>query len=133
MDKVKKKNLRGILFRHLDGISLCSTVSALHKKGVTKYILEHPSFTIQDILSDFDSNTGYLNVALRLLASQGWLEREIIQDSKNINFQLTQKGKTSLPLAYHYDTFYHFFPILINMDKYLFNPSFFKMTLNFSD
>ena len=123
MDREKKKYLRGILFRHLDGISLCSTISALHSKDVTEHILENPSFTIQQLLSKFECNAGYFNVSLRLLASQGWLERNIINDGKNIEFQLTEKGNQCLSLAHHYKPFCQFITTLINFDRYLFDPN----------
>ena len=87
MDKEKKKFLRSILFRHLDGIALCGPISALNKNGVTRFIQSDPSFSIQDILNNFECNSGYLNVTLRLLASQGWLTYNIIADgTKNLDF-----------------------------------------------
>ena len=123
MDRERKKYLRGILFRHLDGIALCSTISTLHNKGVAEHILDNPSFTIQQLLNEFKCNAGYLNVSLRLIASQGWLERKIVQDGENIKFQLTDKGQEFLSLLYHYDSFCQFIPVLINLDRYLFDPS----------
>ena len=82
MDREKKKYLRGILFRHLDGITLCSVISTLHNKKITQFILDHPTFTIKEILIEFECNAGYMNVALRLLCSQGWLEQNIIDDGR---------------------------------------------------
>ena len=123
MDRERKKYLRGILFRHLDGIALCSTISTLHNKGVAEHILDNPSFTFHKLLNKFECNAGYLNVSLRLMASQGWLERNIIQDGENIEFQLTDIGQEFLSLAYHYNPFYQFIPILINLDSNLFDPN----------
>ena len=123
MDREIKKYLRGILFRHLDGIALSSTISALHKKNIIQYITDHPAFTIQQLLNKFECNAGYFNVSLRLLASQGWLERNIIHDGENIEFQLTEKGQECLSLAHHYDSFCQFIPILIHLDRYLFDPN----------
>ena len=123
MDRERKKYLRGILFRHLDGIALSSTISALHKKNIIQYITDHPAFTIQQLLNEFECNAGYFNVSLRLLASQGWLERNIIHDGENIEFQLTEKGQECFSLAHHYDSFCQFIPILINLDRYLFDSN----------
>ena len=123
MNRERKKHLRGILFRHLDGIALCSAISALHKNKITKYITNHPSFTIQQLLNAFECNAGYLNVSLRLLASQGWLEQDIIDDGSNIQYKLTEKGEQCFPLANYYDDFSKFIPILINIDRYLFDPN----------
>ena len=105
MDREEKKALRGILFRHLDGIAVGPTVSAMHKGGISAYILKYPHFSFQELSSKFETNAGYLNVALRLLASQGWLQREILKDGEEIDFKLTDKGKTALLLANHYSLF----------------------------
>jgi len=122
MTKDRKKQLRGILFQHLDGITLCSTIATLFNNGITQFILENKTFTIQDILSKYECNAGYMNVALRLLASQGWLKRNIIQDGEDIEFHLTEKGVKGLAHAHYYDRFYTFIPFLIDIDKYLFDP-----------
>ena len=123
MNRERKKHLRGILFRHLDGIALCSTISALHKKRISQYITNHFSFTIKEILKEFECNAGYLNVSLRLISSQGWLEQDIIDDGNNIQYQLTEKGKQCFQLAHHYNDFSKCIPILINIDRYLFDPN----------
>ena len=79
MNREEKKALRSILFRHLDGIAVCPTVCALHEGGISEYILKHPHFSLQTLSKEFETNAGYLNVALRLLTSQGWMQREIIR------------------------------------------------------
>ena len=121
MDQEEKKILRGILFRHLDGIAVGPTVSAMHKGGISAYILKYPHFSFQDLSSKFETNAGYLNVALRLLASQGWLQREILKDGEEIDFKLTDKGRTALALAHHYNLFCQYIPTLIKIDHYLFD------------
>ncbi|SVE37080.1 uncharacterized protein METZ01_LOCUS489934, partial [marine metagenome] len=57
----------------------------------------------------------------RLLASQGWLQREILKDGEEIDFKLTDKGRTALALAHHYDLFCQYIPTLIKIDHYLFD------------
>ena len=71
MDKERKKQLRGILFQHLDGITFCSTIATFFNKGITEFILENKTFSIQEILSKYECNAGYLNVALRLWLLRG--------------------------------------------------------------
>ena len=93
MDREEKKRLRGILFRHLDGIAMTSTVKALNKIGIIKFILEHPTFHFIEINSAFKTNDGYLNVALRILASQGWIKRDILMDGQDLMFSITEKGQ----------------------------------------
>jgi hypothetical protein len=122
MNKERRKQLRGILFQHLDGITLCSTIATFYNKGVAEFILKNKTFSIQEILSKYECNAGYMNVSLRLLASQGWLKRSIIQDGEDIEFELTDRGNIGLSHAAHYDAFNKFIPYLINIDKYLFDP-----------
>ena len=40
MDKSTTTQLRGNLFRHLDGIAITSTMAALHNKGIITFIME---------------------------------------------------------------------------------------------
>ena len=121
MNKDEKKQLRGILFRHLDGIAIGPTIAALYKKGICAYIQGNSHFTFQNITKEFKVNEGYLNVGLRLLASQGWLDRVIIKDGKDIDFNITEKGKKVFPLFSKYVDFFSFMPASINLDPYLFN------------
>ena len=121
MNREEKKALRNILFRHLDGIAVCPTVSALHEGGISEYILKHPHFSFQKLSKEFEINAGYLNVALRLLASQGWMQRKILTDGEEIDFKLTDKGKVALSLSHHYAHFCQYIPVLVNIDQHLFN------------
>ena len=91
MDRLEKKRLRSTLFCHLDGIAMAPTVSTLHHGGIIEYILKYPHFSFQELSREFEFNGGYLNVSLRLLASQGWLERKILKDGEEIDFKLTEK------------------------------------------
>ena len=123
MNREKKMELRSKLFRHLDGITIAPTVSALHAGGITNFIQDHPQFTFQELHEKFDTNSGYLNVALRLLSSQGWLIRNILLDGEEIEFELTNKGREALLLTPIYNSFCDFIPILVKMDRYLFDPN----------
>lgn len=131
MNREKKKILRALLFRHLDGIAVCPTVSALQLGGINEFMIKHTHFTFQELLNKFKTNGGYLNVALRLLASQGWLQREIIKDGEEINFKLTNKGGIILHQAEYYVEFCQHLPILINIDQHLFNSNIPKIKTDF--
>ncbi|MBF0597540.1 class I SAM-dependent methyltransferase [Faecalibacter rhinopitheci] len=76
-----KKFLRSLIFRHLDGIVTAPVLSALAKKGVLQYIVENKKVTLQQLSNQFQTNEGYLNVALRVLASQNMLNYKL--DSSN--------------------------------------------------
>ena len=84
MDREKKVQLRSELFRHLDGIVTIPTAYLLHTSGILNYILSKKSTSIDIIAKEFSANDGYLNVALRVLASQGWLEHKTSGDEITI-------------------------------------------------
>ena len=54
----EKKYLRGILFRHLDGIAISPTIAALENNGINKFILENLNFNFRDLTSSFKNNPG---------------------------------------------------------------------------
>ncbi len=102
MDKNKASELRGRLFRHLDGIAITSTVSSLHQRGIIEFICEKNNFSIEDIFQNFPSNHGYMNVALRLLSAQGWLQREVDERNEHIHFEITTTGTEVFKFAHIY-------------------------------
>ncbi len=85
MDRQKKVKLRSELFRHLDGIVTIPTVYLLHSKGILDFLRSERNTTLKSIASNFSANEGYLNVALRVLASQGWLLHETVGDTISIS------------------------------------------------
>lgn len=93
-----KSELRGILFRHLDGIVTVPSAYSLHKKGVLDYILQQQNVSLRELTEKFKANEGYLNVALRVLASQGWLTQHIDNQKDEITFGLTGKSATAFSL-----------------------------------
>ncbi len=74
MTRAEKSALRGTIFRHLDGLATAPTAYALLEKGVLDHLLQRGSVELDDLTARFRANDGYLNVALRILASQGWLD-----------------------------------------------------------
>lgn len=95
--------LRSILFRHLDGITTIPVAFTLHKKGVLQYMLENKKVTLSELTEKFEANEGYLNVALRVLASQGWLTQQIDHQSNTITFETNAKSKTAFSLVPLYE------------------------------
>lgn len=93
-----KNELRGILFRHLDGIVTVPTAYSLYKKGVLDYILQEQKATLQELRERFKANEGYLNVALRVLSSQGWLIQNIDNQSDVITYSVTDKSEIAFSL-----------------------------------
>ncbi|SMD32716.1 hypothetical protein SAMN04488029_1067 [Reichenbachiella faecimaris] len=91
--KNEQAQLRAILFRHLDGIGTAPTAYALHEKGVLDYLLDIKSSTLDELTKHFSANEGYLNVALRILCSQGWLLQTIDNEKDEISFATNEKSQ----------------------------------------
>ena len=69
-----KSQLLSSIFRHLDGLVTAPVAIALKNKSVLEFILNKKQTSISELTYAFNANEGYLNVALRVLASQGFLE-----------------------------------------------------------
>ncbi len=74
LTKEDKKLFRADLFKHLDGIVIAPVAFSLYQKGITQYLLQQQKISCTRLASICGANEGYLNVALRMLASQGWVE-----------------------------------------------------------
>src|ERR1700690_1678047 len=99
----EKAQVRATVFGHLAGVVLAPTVKALWDRRAFEL------FPSVGELVDFDriaresrANRGYLRVALRLLASCGWLQQRV-EDEHPRHFALTAEGAIALreaPLLY---------------------------------
>jgi hypothetical protein len=88
LTKTEQALFRSEIFRHLDGIALAPVAYALHKNQVTQTILAAQSITVAQLAAQHKSNTGYLNVGLRVLASQGWLNQTVDNQNDVITFSV---------------------------------------------
>src|SRR5690606_40935871 len=68
------KELRSVIFKHLDGIVTLPIISELFIKGILNDIDKNNQINLLDISAKYNGNAGYINVALRVLASQGFLK-----------------------------------------------------------
>lgn len=92
LTKKEKSTYRSILFRHLDGLATATTAYSLHKKGVLEYLLQHKKIVLATLSKEFNANTGYLNVALRVLCSQGWLIQHINNSDNTIVYEINENS-----------------------------------------
>lgn len=92
LTKQDKAALRATIFRHLDGIATAPTAYTLLEKGVLDYLLEHKEADVTELASEFKANEGYLNVALRILCSQGWLDAEVDNVNNRVKYQVNAKS-----------------------------------------
>ncbi|MCU7619133.1 class I SAM-dependent methyltransferase [Chryseobacterium sp. PBS4-4] len=92
-----KELLRSEIFRHLDGVVTAPVVISFLKKEIIAFIIERKNISLTELTEEFKANEGYLNVAIRTLASQGFLNYQVenqkdeILVSTNKNTQLLQK------------------------------------------
>ncbi len=90
LSKQEKAKLRSRLFRHLDGIVTAPSAYALKETGVTDYLLQKQSTTLDELSAKFSANDGYLNVALRVLCSQGWLTQKVDNGKDEVHFSANE-------------------------------------------
>ncbi len=98
LTKQDKDRFRGAIFSHLDGLVTAPTALALHNAGITGYLINNEKTRLSTLSQEFNANDGYLNVGLRILCSQGWLEQEILHKEKDVEFRLNEKGRKAFPL-----------------------------------
>lgn len=97
LSKETSYQYREELFRHLDGVVTAPTAMALFKKGILTFILEEEKqLNLIDISKKFAANEGYLNVALRVLASQAWLEYKVA----GLNVFISANQNTEIAIRY---------------------------------
>ncbi len=99
LTKLDKEQFRSIIFRHLDGIATATTAHSLYKKGVLQYILTHKKSSIENLSKAFNANEGYLNVSLRVLASQGWLDMHINNTNNTVYYETNSKSEKAFKLV----------------------------------
>lgn len=103
LTKKDKEQLRSIIFRHLDGIAVTTTAFALHKKGFYKYLINNQETTLNKLTKTFNANEGYLNIALRILSSQGWLDRNLDNETNIITYTTNENSKKAFSLIPLYE------------------------------
>ncbi len=98
-----KSLLRSTIFRHLDGLATAPVAIALKNKGVLDFIIENNQTTLSQLSNQFKANEGYLNVGLRVLASQGFLDYDINNQTQEIKISVNAKSEIAFSLFYLYE------------------------------
>jgi SAM-dependent methyltransferase len=86
-------SLRSTIFKHLDGLVTAPVAFSLYKKGVLSYILKKKQINLSELSSLFKANEGYLNVSLRVLASQGFLDYQIDAETDEITITTNERSE----------------------------------------
>ncbi len=102
LTKTEQALFRSEIFRHLDGIATAPVAYALHKNKVTHTILTAQSITVAELAVQHKANAGYLNVGLRVLASQGWLNQTVDNQNDRITFSVNDHTATAFA---HFDAY----------------------------
>ncbi|MFT5906928.1 MAG: hypothetical protein ACI836_000069, partial [Saprospiraceae bacterium] len=98
----EKNQYRSELFRHLDGIGIAPVAYALKEKDILDYILKEQKVSLEQVCNFFHANEGYLNVGLRLLASQGWLDHSVDNDEDAITIYTNKNSAIAFRLFDRY-------------------------------
>ena len=96
ISKAKQAEYRGRLFRHLDGLVTAPSALELFDKGVLQYINEKERCELHELSKKFKANEGYLNVALRVLCSQGWLSYSLDNTKDAVAYAISPNGRFAL-------------------------------------
>lgn len=97
-----KRKLRSTIFQHLDGIVTAPVAAALLEKGVLAKIAESRNTTLTELSALFTVNEGYLNVAIRVLASQGFLNYSVDNATDTIYISANENTQHLLSFGHLY-------------------------------
>jgi hypothetical protein len=121
----EKAEVRAALFGHLSGIVLAPVVKALSDRKVFEIFGDSPAWLeLDQIVERTHANRGYLRVALRLLASCGWLTQRMAEDRRSPCYALTPEGLHALRMAPPlYEEVVSFLPKVVFLEDFLFGRS----------
>ena len=103
LSKAEKSALRNDLFRHLDGLVTAPVALLLLQKGVLKHLQEQGKASLGALTDHFQANKGYLNVALRVLSSQGWLDHEVDNTQNEVWYAVNEQSAIAFDLIPLYE------------------------------
>ena len=90
--------VRAVIFGHLAGMVAAPALKALADRKVFELFRSNEPLRLDEIASRTGGNRGYLRVALRLLASCGWLVQRLSEDRTSPSYSLTTEGALAAKL-----------------------------------
>lgn len=126
LSKSEQAAFRSEIFRHLDGIVTAPVAHALHQKGITTALLSEGHADLAELSKRFAANEGYLNVALRVLCSQGWLNQQIDPESEAVRFQINERSERAFAAFGAYAPVVKLMKLSGNYSKRKFDPEAFE-------
>ena len=103
-----KSFLRSLIFRHLDGIVTAPVLSTLASKGILHYIVVNKKTNLSQLSEQFQTNEGYLNVALRVLASQNMLQYALNQSTNEVIIEVNKYSERAFSNLESYNDLFQF-------------------------
>ena len=91
------------LCRHIDGMAVGTTMAALHERGALTLLAAQDRTEFAVLRARLGASPGFLHVALRLLADQGWIARQGEPGTDQLTIAPTARGRvvmTELAGAY---------------------------------
>jgi hypothetical protein len=121
----EKAEVRATLFHHLAGIVIVPTLKALlDRKVFDLFSASSGPVSLDQIVARTHGNRGYVRVALRLLASCGWINESAGRNGDGVTYSLTEKGRVATTLAStHCGEVISFLPKAIFLEDFLFGKS----------
>lgn len=109
-----KKLLRSSIFQHLDGLVTAPVVTALHSTNILNEFLIQDELDLDFLATKFKANKGYLNVALRVLTSQGFIDYEVNNATQKVTLKTNNNTTAFINHAYLYKEVSDFLKYSIN-------------------
>jgi SAM-dependent methyltransferase len=81
------------LCRHIDGVAIGTTMAALHERGALAYLATRDRTQFRALREQLAANPGFLHVAMRLLADQGWVARQGEPGTDQLTITPTPRGR----------------------------------------
>lgn len=94
--KDRALRVRNSIFRHVDGLAIGSTMAALADRGALKVLAAQDQTNLGVLCRELSGNPGFLHVAIRLLACQGWVELSGGPDIDDVVISPTATGRAVL-------------------------------------
>jgi len=91
------------LCRHIDGVAIGTTMAALHERGALAMLAARDRTEFAVLRERLGASPGFLHVAMRLLADQGWAARQGEPGTDQMTITPTARGRvvmTELAGAY---------------------------------
>jgi hypothetical protein len=82
--------------RHIDGITIGSTVAALWQHGALSVLAGAERTRFGDLREKLNANAGHLHVAMRLLAGQGWVSCDGEPGTDELMIAPTRAGRLAM-------------------------------------